>query len=966
MPVNSRESLLTTMRKGPITSGWGAVVAFGRAQLNRMLEEQYLAWLQEGRFVPPISGDVYTDDQTESMTLDSLVLGKPVVSFASASLNHSLVTLTINIVGGNYTAMSRPRGAAARLISSFSISEAMGYKIEMNLSLNQIVGEVDKRGRVTLDVASDAAMTCNLGEGGGVQRKVAAFIQGRLAALPEDNRIIELGLLDFSGYNPLSPTAFHIRTQKAPVGSDDPDDGAVLMFIRLKINDVNGDGLPIEGSGFPYLIPDDKAGDKYLYSAAVVLSHEWIELLDEVQLDVLKSLLFPHENVIDESPNERHTLFDLLVLGNIKPTEDSVSVTPAFLSLKAGQTQPFTATKSDGSTVNAQWSVSNPFSPLSVGTITQTGGVYTAPDQSGIGQKQQSVVVTAEYVVDGKRRAKSTLALGVFESMSISPRASTSGIGAGAAPIHLRATTLGEGKLQWPTLLPAEGTLEIIDNHHAIYTPPTNLSEPLALQIIRVTDTLTHDSIEATVVLMKTAHTLPVDPPYVAAVTASEPIQLYAELEPEDARWVVIGEGEVDDNGRFTPPANPTTRFSVVRCSYLVNGTARASGLSVIQLSELKLPEPTWSKLQEFSIVASGGSQCFSNGYQQIPLIIKIETAPVTIGGQDFYIPVSDAHLSTLRLVDTISNAPVPFVLAAQEGIEYGSGIAWAASKKKNRFNLYSATGVASEESLQMPAPLNNGVRYRMLWLHLAEEGSSTFYAQFSSDQGVQNSTDDKSENYEIKVQGIRAPTPAIDHYSFKRDRVWGDVDGHVEPPGEMNPETDYFGYYRQSTDYWRLSYQRMGAYNVLFTTSKVKNNISTIQWESELVDEEYFSYTGLAFNPANFENSDSLAPEHMSFDPYFWGLMRSYENKKLDTAFVLNKKPSPGELVVSLNRTDDIKYWYDGLAAGDKRKLYREHLDPGVDIVLVDQEGNRHSLLISFESPSQEDSRNKLIIIRT
>lgn len=966
MSVNSRESLLATMRKGPITNGWGAVVAFGRAQLNRMLEEQYLAWLHEGRFVPPISGEVYTDDQTESMTLDSLVLGKPVLSFASASLNHSLVTLTINIVGGSYTAMSRPRGAAARLISSFSISEAMGYKIEMKVSLHQIVGEVDKRGRVTLDVASDAAMTCNLGEGGGVQRKVAAFVQGRLAALPEDKRIIELGLLDFSGYNPLSPTAFHIRTQKAPAGSDDPSDGAVLMFIRLKVNDVNGDGLPIEGSGFPYLIPDDKTGGKPLYSAAVVLNHEWIELLDEVQLDVLKSILFPYENVIDESPNERHTPYDLLVLGNIKPTADSVIVTPAFLSLKAGKTQSFTATKSDGSTVRAQWSVSNPISPLSVGTITETGGVYTAPNQSGLSHKQQPVVVTADYVIDGKRRAKSTLALGVFESMSISPRASTSSIGAGAAPIHLKATTLGEGKLQWPTLPPAEGKLELIDNNHAIYTPPTDLVDPLAIQVIRVTDTLTHDAIEATVVLMKSAHMLPVDPPYVAAITASEPIQLYAEVEQEDARWVVIGEGEVDDNGRFTPPQNPTSRFSVVRCSYMVNGSARASGLSVIQLSELKLPEPAWSKLQEFSIVASGGSQCFSNGNQQIGLIIKIETAPVTIGGQDFYIPVSDAQLSTLRLVDTMSNAPVPFVLAGQEGIEYGSGITWAANKKRNRFNLYSATGVASEGSPKMTVPLNNAVRYRTLWIHLAEEGTRTFYAQFSSDQGVHNSTDDKAENYEVKVQGVKAPTPAIDNYSFVRDRVWEDEDGHNEPPGGMNPEWDYFGYFRQSIDYWRLGYKRLRAYNVLFTTAKVESNVSTIQWESELLDEESFSYTGLAFNPANFENNDSPAPQGQSFDPYFWGLMRSYENQTLDTSFVLNKKPSPGELMISLNRTDDIKYWYDGMAAGDKRKLYRQHLDPGVNVTLVDQEGNRHSLLISFESPTQENSRNKLIITRT
>ena len=964
MSVNSLQSLLNQMKGRSVTHGWGAVVAFGRAQLNRLLEEQYLVWLQEGRFVPPITGEVYTDDQTESMALDSLLLGKPVLSFASASLNQSFVTLTINIVGGTYTSMSHPRGGAARLISSFNITEAMGYKIEMKVSLNQIEGEVDKRGRVTFDMSSDSAMTCNLGEGAGNQIKVAAFIQGRLAALPHDKRIFELGLFDFNGYNPLSPTGFYIRTQKAPPGTENPDDGAVLVFIRLKINDKNGDGLPIEGSDFPYLIPDDQAAGNDLYSASLVLNHEWIDLLDDVQLDVLKNLLFPGENIFVESTNGRHTPHDLLVLGNLKPTTEGVTIEPAFISVKAGKTQTFTARKSDGTVVSAQWSASNPVSPLSVGTITPTGGVYTAPVQSRMGKKQQPIVVTAQYAMGGSQRVSSASVLGLLESMSISPRVCTSGIGAGAAPIQLTASTLGNGTLQWPTLAPAEGTLEVIDNNHAIYTPPDSLVEPLAIQTITVTDTLTKDTIDATVVLMKAPHTLPIDPPFVAAITASESIQLYADLQPEDARWVVIGEGEVDDNGLFTPPAQPSSRISVVRCSYLVNGTARASGLSIIQLSEQEKPEPIWTELQEFSIYTSGGhASCFSNGFQQIPVIIMIETKRVTIDGQQVYIPVSDAMLSTLRLVDKLTNSPIPFVDVADEGIKYGSGITWAASKKRNRFKYYSSTAAAQPDR-ESRVPKNDGVRYRELWIHLAAEGHRTFYAQFDSHLGTFNSNDEKAENFEVTVQGIRPSTPDLNQYEFKRDRAWQDPDGHDAPPNQMNPEWDYFGYYRQSIDYWRLSYRRSGLYPVLFSTMLIEGNTSTIQWESELVDETFFSYTGYAFNPANYENSDSPVPEGLSFDPYFWGLARGYE-RTLDTSFIESKKPAPGELIFSLHRTDDMKYWYDGLAEGSERKLYRKLMDPGVDFVLLDEEGNRHSLSIAFESPFLENSRNKLILSR-
>jgi hypothetical protein len=334
----------------------------------------------------------------------------------------------------------------------------------------------------------------------------------------------------------------------------------------------------------------------------------------------------------------------------------------------------------------------------------------------------------------------------------------------------------------------------------------------------------------------------------------------------------------------------------------------------------------------------------------------------VKIDDQDVYIPVSDAELSTLRLVDKVSNTPIPFVPVGQEGIEYGSAVTWATNKKRNRFRFYSATGAAAD-AMALPAPQNNGVRYRELWIHLAAEGSRDFYAQFSSNHGTFNSTDLDASGY-VTVQGIRPPAPVDSHYQLRRDRVWNDPDGHDAPPSELYPEWDYFSYYLQSIDYWRLSYSRLGAYPVLFANARIENNVSTVQWESELIDETYFSYTGSAFNPDNYENSDSPVPDGLSFDPYFWGLMR-YRSKKLDSRFFKDKEPSPGELVVSLHRTDDLRYWYDGLAEGDKRKLYRLHLDPALRFVLIDVEGNRHALGIGFESPTQQDSRNKLVLRR-
>lgn len=732
----------------------------------------------------------------------------------------------------------------------------------------------------------------------------------------------------------------------------------MVVFIRLKISDKNG-GIPGEGSGFPYLIPDDQEHGEDLYSASLVLNHDWVDLLDETQLDVLKNLLFPGENVFIESTDGRYEPHDLLVLGNIKSTPESMTIEPPFISLRGEKTQQFTARAGDGSVINnVQWSVSNPISPLSVGTITPADGMYTSLSQSKMGKEQLPTVVTARYSMAGRERISSALVLSVFESMSISPRVCASGIGAGATPIQLSATTLSGGELVWPTLTPEEGVLTIMDNNHAVYQPPMSLAEPLVVQKIRVQDKSTHEAIEATIVLLISQQTLAIDPPFVPSISLSETVQLRADWEyPEDCVWSVIGEGEVSEAGVFTPPAQITSLFSVVKCDV----PPRRSGYSIIQLSERQEEEPRWSELAEFSIIANGGQdQCYSNGLQQIPVIITIETKPIMIGGENVYIPVSDVELSTLRLVDKLTNADVPFTRLAQEGIEYDSDIQWAVNKKRNRFKYYSPAAIGQTPALAPPVAKNNGVRFREFYIHLATAESRTFFARFqAADGSTHNSTDNLIENYEITVKGIRPIPPTIRDYEFTRERAFQDSAGHDEPG---NPEPDYFSYYRQSTDYWRLSYRRLGTYSVGFATLLSEKNISTIQWESELLDEMFFSYTGHAFRPANYENSDSLAPDGLSFDPYFWGLTRGYK-KTLKTSFEGDKQPAPGELIVSLHRTDDMKYWHDSMANDDEHKFYRELLDPGIIFVLLDEEGNRHKVKISFEASSLADSRNKLIL---
>lgn len=969
MSTNSLVSLLSSMQGRSVCNDWGAVAVFGRTQLNRLLEEQYLEGLSSARFLPPLSGQLFVGlEQTELVQLDAIMFGKPVLSFESASLTASTVTLTLNIIAGTYTVISHPVTSVQMLSSNFSITEDMGFKVTMEVDLIQIAGAVDRRGRVTLDLSADPTLRCNLGSGASSQKAIAQFIQSFLAAQPEDRRIFALGLFDFSGYNPLSPTGFYIRTQQAP-GSD-PANGAVLAFIKLKVRDENS-SIPIDGSNFPYLIPDDQEQGKDRYSAALVLNHEWVELLDEVQLDVLKNLLFPGENIFVERDNgvDRHQPHDLLVLGNVKPTSESVTIEPAFISIRNEKTQQFTARRSNGSVVgNVRWSASCPDNPLSVGNMS-AGGAYTSLSSAKMARDQLLTVVTANYILEGRERSSATLALALFESMSISPRVCTRGVGAGGLPVALAASALGGGELIWPTLTPAEGVLTVIDNNHAVYTPPATLSEPVVLQRIKVRDKLTGETIESTVVLIKDVQTLFIDPPFVSSIALSESVLLHAEdYDAADCQWsVVSSEGGTVKDGVFTPPAFVSSLISVVRCDIVYDGTGpvRRRGFSIILLSPRQEVEPRWRTLEKFSITAPGQStNCYSNGLQQIPVIIEIETSVVNIDGQEIRIPVSDVELSTLQLVDKVSGAQLPFVHASQEGIEYDSGIRWAVHTKENRFRLYSATASVQTTRRAPPVPRNNSTRYKELYIHLAAEGSRTFYAQFqAADGAIWRSSELEKEGKEIEVKGMYPPTLTASNYNFSRDRAYQDPYGHDEPDDPANPNRDVFSYYLKTIDYWRLTYSRLGAYPVGFATLRIEDNISTIQWESDQVDETFFSYTGYAFNPANYQNSDSPAPDGLSFDPYFRALMRTTYGASADASFVTGKQPSPGELIVSLHRVDDMPYWYDAMAEGNKVKLYRSLLDPGVTFVLLDEEGNRHRLQISFDSPSIGDSRNKLIL---
>lgn len=974
---HSLEQILEHLKEGPSTFGWGAVLSFGRDELNRLIKEQYIRGFDGFGFLLPFSKTLpVNDDKTEQLELRGIVLGAPVLSFESASLNKASLTVTLNIINGTLTRFRQGVGVPPTVLSSFSISEEMGFNVSMQASIQEIQGEVDKHGIVAVDLAFAETVVCNLSTVQHERDEIGKYFQSYFTGQANQRRRFVLGRLELNHYHPLNPTRFVVRVQRAP-GAQDPGaenfgDGAVVVFILLKIQDQeNVPGTPGDGANFGYLVPDDRRNGAALYSASLLINRDLLGFIEEEQIDILKNLIFPNQNLFfEDEEGSRYEPWDKAIFGNLKPSTRSVSITPSTITLKAGQSQPFTVRRGDGSPINGvQWKVVSPDFPTSVGTLSSSGttGVYTASTQALMRRHRLPLVVTATYIEEGRQKVASALVQERFQSMEVAPLVQLQN-GSSQTPTVIHASTLGPGALVFTIVEPALGaTLERIDdNHQRYYPPPTVSADPIVVQRIQVSDPDSGEQIQASIVLLNNIElNLKVEPYYVTGVKPADQIPLKIlndGVPPESIVWSVIGEGSIN-GGVFTAPAPSASMISVVVARRVSPSPDWPDhyGYSIINLQPVQTQyvPPHWEELYSFTLTAPDGPRAYANGFQQIPILVTLETLALPTGEE---VPVSDVELSRLTLVDK-HGGPVDFIDELQEGMEEGSGNSYAAHVRDNRFALYSATAAGKIARSPVPTPKNDLIRYRKLWLHVAAEGSFTFTAQFETDDGrTMRSEVINKEEGEVTVFGVKPPSVVREHYELTRDRAatgvgWNGPDTSV---GYPNP----FDYWLDTVDYWRLSYKRLQTYPVKFMTLVVEANISTIQWESELLEETFFSYTGYAFYPARSFGDVDKPPSGLSFDIYYRGLSSEVAPlEPVETELVDIKRPSPGELIVSLHRAANIPFWYDGKGGSNPNKQFRKFLDPGVFFVLLDEEGNRHRLLIGFNAPTVDDSRNVLIL---
>ncbi|MFJ7883402.1 hypothetical protein ACIQYF_07795 [Pseudomonas sp. NPDC096917] len=945
--------------------------------MNRLLEQQFISGYGKARYFPRVSKN-FELTNSRKVTLENIILGQPLVSFESASLADSKATVTFGVVGGAYSEVMTVPGEPDVLLTRSKIKETHGFTITATVDLAVTRGDIDRVGRVTLDLFGAVDFSCNFGSLTSIRTEVNKLFSAYFKALPVHKRIFQLGVLDLSGYNALTPVKFYLRTQQAPgadvIGAENEGDGAVLVFIDLA-GSTPGKDFPPAGGSFPYFIPDDKLNGQDQYSAALVLHHSMLAEANEDNMALLTTLLFPGQNHF--KPLSTHDPYDRIVFGDLAPSITLYSVEPTFSTIQAGGKQSFLFTDGDGNTVNATWKARSLNSFGTVGAGSMVGNVYTADPVSSIGHDTLRVVVTGTYEKDGNKYEASALLLVACEAVSISPlvserqvfaqasdflpgaaKSSTPKHWINAEPIQFTASAADTDEVEWTLLGDAYGDIEPTGKA-AVYTLPDPLEiagKPLFVQHVRAYNKTTQQEMVTSVLLSSWVHTAHIEPAFVGNLEPNAEVQLTTDWKlPGTVTWSVInGDGTVDQDGKFVASNSSEPQTNIVLYNYLSDsGEVGVTGYSVIETSGYT-PQKSWDTVRITLKVQDGQDptdsefegRAYANGWQQVRLRATLQT----VGGE-----LSAEEKDSLEVMDYDSKQPVVNTDQFNEfGIPYGSDFDWGFAKQSNSFTMFGASKINDNE----PNALDDQDLY-VVGRPLTDEEVKTrlFFVRFFDSNNTPHSSlvADNPEEGIVFIKPIPLPTLNEASYVFTHERALTEGDVVVDPSADKDEPPSYDYNYR-TIDYYTVAYREAQFKFVNFertdTTLTLKDiNRSTIQWESNVLEETMFSYTGSAFIPLS-----GAEPKYLEFDPDLVSMNPKLTSKLTALAIDTAYRPSAGELLVSLHRTDDVEYV-------PRSNPVRKKLDKGVNFEFQDVYGNFHGITISFPDASNENSRNQLML---
>lgn len=267
--TNSKDDLLEWMSQRNVTFGWDALVAFDRATINTVFQEQYIRHYGDGKRFPVFSTSIRLL-QGLTRALSSIEMGPPQVSFADSSIEKEapVVQVTVPIVSGLETTLTYGINDYVTLESINDINVLQSPTVTGVLNFKDVkrVGTV---GVITLDL-KDGTYKLNLGQTNWEMTEGGKAFKEQFDLWSDEetqwvvNRIIR-------NIGPLAVDHFTIRSQRksaVAVRSDaEYGDGAVVAFVGMDDPKTIA-SYPSAEDELRYLVPDDQ-GDRY--SATIIV-----------------------------------------------------------------------------------------------------------------------------------------------------------------------------------------------------------------------------------------------------------------------------------------------------------------------------------------------------------------------------------------------------------------------------------------------------------------------------------------------------------------------------------------------------------------------------------------------------------------------------------------------------------------------------------------------------------------------
>lgn len=1006
------EQLLIELGRQSQTLGWGAVMAVSQASVNARLAASYAGSVTR---LPALTSRInLIQDGSEFLEARELSLGAPQLLLGKGASARAAVRLPLVGGVGTYRQIPGQSASSGRLLTTQSIGQEAGYQLELSAELKVAIDAFDNRAHVFIDLTTAANPSCNLWPYAEGAERIANTLMEHIAALPRAFSQIPLVSVDLNVRDAFSAKDVRVAFQPNP---ENPDDGALLVFLQLNAPDTGGAALP--GPTYPYLIPSDTdpTTGAPLYGVTWLINETLAELLpgqaEGQQPACILQTSFGDGQVLREGA--RHVPKDWAAFGRLVGSGDALIIEPSAPELIAGQSLRFSAVTADGKPLpGVTWSTPRAITPgASAGTI-DTLGNYTAPAAETFPQDVVEVVITAQRTANGQTqqayavfplRRQAVMQQVPMQVLNLWDERSKA----------LGALSLGQDGMRWALAdapLAGEAVAPKADNPRlAEYTAPASLASPLTVRWVEVAGggqaAQAGTASKAGIIVLSQPHPLNVEPALVEALPPGKTCAFKVlELQDgvvkladgqtqraENTQWSVIGEGSISSDGVYTPPAAPSLPFDVVY--FDISGVF--AGYAVVRTGQRIAVTNPWTDLALFSVTADYGNAVYANGGQQIPVRVTVRTQPYNDDGVIRHNPISAVELASMRLVDKQTRQLLATLEPYEEGL--AEGALWATRVSRNRYDLPRGLPAPAEEGTLAEGDVER-TRTRTLYVHTHStsvlEIAASFTKTLTDGQGQRLDSDSSSYEGPTSLTLVPQRVPTFDRRAYRFPDGGDEGQGsRLDKPtywrgeeylGSENELERWYGMASDTTTRYPLSlaaadrgFVSMGLIGgVAGAPIPEELVVNQARWESNYWGEGGYSYTAAALNP--------LTPSESDLPWDFLGLgvpLRRLDAQQREAGLPLpmpahgpyqpasqsvplfNRlaaQPPVGAAMVVLERRGDMTYQWDDQSQEGRLKDWKEELEAPLNLRLRDNVGNLHQVSIGFAPENAQNSnRNDL-----